>query len=456
MSVRSLGLLLPAAIVAALLLVGSAAEAAPPTPVATCSPAPADCASWHTSDVTVTWSTGCPATTITSDTAGTPVACTASDGATTITVTVTVRKDATPPSVRGKPARGPDSNGWYNGPLAVEFEGGDALSGVDSCTSGSYSGPDSGEAKVTGSCTDYAGNRGTTTLELKYDATAPKATPKPERNPNARGWYNRPVSVGFVGEDQVSGVDSCSPAVLYKGPDTAKTSLSGTCRDKAANTSAPAGFELKYDTVPPALQRAKVEIGTKGVILRWAGSVDVVSYAVIRRPGLRGKKPSTVYTGRAHAFTDRRLENGVKYRYTVTAYDEAGNGAAKALAALPKSVQTLPTRATPKSSKPTRSTPALRGPAAGARISAPPLLSWSAVPKATYYNVQLWRDGQKILSAWTKHPKFRVEQSWRYDGRRYALTPGAYTWFVWPGFLQPSANQYGKLVGSRTFVVTRR
>jgi hypothetical protein len=367
-----------------------------------------------------------------------------------------VRKDSTPPSARGKPARGPDSNGWYNGPISVEFEGGDSLSGLNSCTSATYSGPDSGTAKVAGSCTDYAGNTGTATLELKYDATAPTAAPKPERSPNARGWYNRPVSVAFEGTDQVSGVDSCSPAVLYKGPDTAKTSLSGTCRDKAANTSTPAAFELKYDTAPPALQRVKAEIATKGVVLRWAGSADTFSYAVVRRPGLRSAKPSTIYTGPARRFVDRKLENGVKYRYTVTAYDEAGNGTARALTALPTSVRSAPTRSTPKHAKPAANTPALTRPAPGARISAPPLLTWSAVAKATYYNVQLWRDGVKILSIWTKHPKFRVERSWRYDGHRYALTPGTYKWFVWPGFLRPADNSYGKLVGSRTFVVTRR
>jgi hypothetical protein len=200
----------------------------------------------------------------------------------------------------------------------------------------------------------------------------------------------------------------------------------------------------------------KAEIATKGVVLRWAGSADTFSYAVVRRPGLRSAKPSTIYTGPARRFVDRKLENGVKYRYTVTAYDEAGNGTARALTALPTSVRSAPTRSTPKHAKPAANTPALTRPAPGARISAPPLLTWSAVAKATYYNVQLWRDGVKILSIWTKHPKFRVERSWRYDGHRYALTPGTYKWFVWPGFLRPADNSYGKLVGSRTFVVTRR
>jgi hypothetical protein len=454
MTVRALPLVLLAAVVACLGLVGSGALAAPPTPIASCSPGPSDCGAWHTSNVTVSWSTKCGPTTVTEDTAGTPVSCSTSDGTTTITTTVVVRKDSTPPSVRGTPTRGPDSNGWYNGPLDITFEGTDALSGVDSCAPAKYSGPDSATARATGTCTDRAGNTGTGTLELKYDATPPTAEAKADRKPDANGWYNRPLTVSFAAADPVSGVDSCAAPIAYKGPDTPKTSFSGTCRDKAGNTSPPAAFELKYDSAPPKLGRVRVEVERKGVVLRWSGSKDTVSYSVVRRPGLRGKKPSTIYSGAARTFVDKRLTNGLRYSYTVTAYDAAGNGDSTAIRARPTSVATT-ARSTP-ASKPARSTPALRRPVAGARLSAPPLLTWSAVPKATYYNVQLWRDGVKILSTWTKHPKFRVEKSWTYEGRKYALTPAVYTWFVWPGYLRPSENRYGKLIGSRTFVVTRR
>ena len=335
------------------------------------------------------------------------------------------------------------------------FSGTDALSGLGTCSTESYSGPDSGSARVTGRCSDEAGNTGTSTYELRYDATPPAVVATAARKPDANGWYNRPVRVSFVGTDPASGVDTCAAPLLYKGPDTAKTSLSGTCRDKAANTSQPASLDLSYDTVAPGLGRVRVSIERRGVVLRWKASKDALSYGIVRRPGLTGNKPSTIYTGRAMTFTDRRLENGVEYRYTVTAYDLAGNGTAKHLEARPTSVATS-ARTRPSASQPTRSTPALKGPAAGASISAPPLLTWSVVPKATYYNVQLYRDGKKILTAWTKHPKLRLEKSWKYQGRAYALTPGVYRWFVWPGLLLPSANQYGKLVGSRTFVITQR
>jgi hypothetical protein len=365
-----------------------------------------------------------------------------------------VKRDTTPPSARGTPSRGPDGNGWYNREVAVAFDGGDALSGIASCTTATYSGPDSGAARVSGSCRDIAGNTGSASYDLKYDATAPTVEARPDRKPNAGGWYNRAIKVAFVGTDALSGVDSCAAPVEYKGPDTEKTALSGTCRDKAGNTSQPVGFEVRYDTKPPSLGRVKTEISQTGVVLRWTASADSLTFAIVRRPGLNGRKPSTIYTGKAKTFTDRRLQNGVKYRYTVTAYDQAGNGAAKALLALPKSVKA--TRAAPAQQKPaTSAKPALRTPRVDARVTAPPLLSWTGLPNASYFNVQLYRDGQKILTVWPKAHSFRLQASWTYQGRRYTLTPGRYRWYVWPGFGSLSANRYGKLIGSRSFVVLR-
>jgi hypothetical protein len=297
---------------------------------------------------------------------------------------------------------------------------------------------------------DMAGNTASGSTQIPYDATAPAVEAKAERGPDKNGWYNRAVTVSFNGNDATSGVASCAAPVLYKGPDTPKTSVSGTCQDKAANTSPPAGYDLRYDTKPPVLGRLRTEVTNRGVVLRWTASKDTLSVTVVRRPGLRGRKLSTVYDGKARAFTDRDLKKGVKYRYTVTAYDEAGNGAAKGLAV--KSAVTTSTRAVPTR---TAGTSALTRPRTGARLDAPPVLAWRAVAKATYYNVQLYRGGQKILTAWPEGTTYRVQSTWRFDGRAYKLTPGTYRWYVWPGFGQRKANRYGKLLGTRTFVVTR-
>lgn len=444
-------LLVVAVSVLTALVVPSSTSAIPAAPQPSCSPGPADCGAWHTGNVTVSWSHACAATTVTQDTGGTGISCTASDGSGSVTSTVIVRKDSSPPAVSATPERGPDNDGWYNRPVSVAISGDDATSGLAGCSGGgTYSGPDTGGVSVEGSCTDNAGNRGGSSFGLKYDATPPTVEAKPDRGPNARGWYNRELTVSFNGADVTSGLHSCAPAVRYAGPDAPKTAVAGTCMDKAANTSPPAAYELKYDTRPPVLGRIKAELTPRGIVLKWQASKDTFAVAVVRRPGLKGKKPSTVYSGKAPAFTDRRLAKGVKYRYTVTAYDEAENAAVKGLAV--KSDLSVNVKA-PAVTRPAPSRTALTKPALGARVKAPPLLAWRAAPKATYYNVQLFIGGQKILTVWPTGTSFQVPRSWKFQGRTYRLTPGTYRWYVWPGLGARSANQYGKLLGSRTFVV---
>ena len=367
-----------------------------------------------------------------------------------MTTTVTVRRDATPPSVTASADRGMDANGWFNHPVNVAFSGSDATSGISGCTSTTYKGPDTAKTSVSGSCTDGAGNTQTTGYELKYDATAPVVQAKADRTPDAHGWYNHALTVAFVGTDPTAGVDSCAAPILYKGPDNPKALLSGTCRDKAANTSPPVQFAVKYDTRPPSLARVKAELESKGVVLKWFASKDSQSFEVERRPGLRGPKPSTLYKGPKRAFTDQRVKAGVKYRYTVLAYDEAGNAAVKALLAQPDE--------TGSGRAPSKTTPALRPalltPAEGARLALPPQLVWKTMPSADYYNLQVYRGGRKVLSAWPTRPGFRMQHSWQFGGRTYVLSPGRYRWYVWPGFGARASNRYGKLVGTRTFVVT--
>ena len=50
----------------------------------------------------------------------------------------------------------------------------DAISGIDSCTTTPYSGPDNGSASLSGTCTDLAGNSSSSVaFNFKYDATPP-------------------------------------------------------------------------------------------------------------------------------------------------------------------------------------------------------------------------------------------------------------------------------------------
>jgi hypothetical protein len=185
-------------------------------------------AGWYVTNVTVNWTvsdpeslilstTGCNATTLTANTTGTPLSCTAeSDGGTT-TIGKTFKIDKTPPAASASPSRSADTNGWYNKPLSVSFAATDGTSGVASCsTPVDYAGPDTNGTPVAGSCRDQAGNIAPAAETVKYDSTAPSATAS-ARPPDANGWFNHAVTVTFQGADATSGVDSCTQQT-YAGP----------------------------------------------------------------------------------------------------------------------------------------------------------------------------------------------------------------------------------------------
>jgi hypothetical protein len=348
--------------------------------------------------------------------------------------TLGLKYDATPPSVVPSPSRGSDANGWYNHPVDVAFKGTDAVSGIDSCTSGGYSGPDSGGTSVSGSCRDVAGNVGTGSFALQYDATPPSVTgAAADRPPDVGDWYNHRVVVTFSGADATSGVASCD-SDPYEQPDDANVTLTGRCRDNAGNVSDAGTFALKFDSTPPKLSDLSASSLDRSVALKWKASADVAHLTIARVAG--SGDPTTVYDGGAvAAFTDKALRNGVRYVYTVTAQDAAGNDAVEKVAAEP--------------------TPPLIAPRSEARVRGAVTLRWRAVPKATYYNIQLWLRGTKVLTRWPTGTTFKVPSSWTYGGRTLRLRPGRYVWHVWPGFGARPKHRFGALIGTSSFVVTR-
>ncbi|HEY6417286.1 MAG TPA: hypothetical protein VIX41_13640, partial [Acidimicrobiales bacterium] len=84
-----------------------------------------------------------------------------------------LRYDETAPALAAVPSRAPDSNGWYTHGLTVAFSGSDATSGVEACSSGSYSGSDDPTAAIPGSCRDRAGNVAGGAFSFRYDANGP-------------------------------------------------------------------------------------------------------------------------------------------------------------------------------------------------------------------------------------------------------------------------------------------
>ena len=393
---------------------------------------------WYTSSVTVNWivtgaadSSGCDAKTLTTDTTGTTLTCTASDlNGTTVTKSKTFKIDKTPPTAAPAASRAADANGWYAHALTVTFSGTDGTSGIAACSTKTYSGPDNASATVSGSCTDNAGNVGASSLPLKYDATPPVTAAAASRAADANGWYNHALTVSFAGNDVTSGIASCSSA-SYSGPDDASASVAGSCTDKAANVGA-ASQPLKYDSTPPTVSRLAAAAGNRRFELKWSNSADTENVEVARSPGRGRAQTSKIYSGRAKSCRDAGLIVGKAYRYTVTGFDQAGNASSATVTVT--------------------ATGPLLSPPPGARVTSPPVLAWTPVARASYYNLQIVR-GRKILSVWPRRHYFRLPRSWSFDGHRYRLEDGVYHWYVWPGFGRLSVAKYGNRLGGSTFVV---
>ena len=232
---------------------------------------------WYTSNVDVSWTvtdpestvtstSGCGPTTISADTIGVTLTCSATSAGGTSTESVTIKRDATAPTgVSGAPNRAPDHNGWYTSAVDVVFTGADATSGIASCTTTNYSGPDSATASANGSCTDNAGNSSASgaSSTFKYDATAPSASIAVSAGTaGSNGWYTSDVTVHTSGTDATSGIDTCT-ADQFQTTETAGQSFTGNCTDNAGNTSTDASLTVKLDKTGPSASLA-VTAGTAG------------------------------------------------------------------------------------------------------------------------------------------------------------------------------------------------
>ena len=318
--------------------------------------------------------------------------------------------------------------GWHTSPVQVSWTWSptDGTAAAGTCTTQSYWYDVNTNAvcEVTGT----NGDSGTTVQPIMVEVSSPTVTVAPDRAPDFNGWYNHPVTASVEGS-AFSGILSCT-AATYAGPESASATISGSCTDNAGKVAAATSSAFKYDATPPQLN-VTVAPGDGIVVLSWPVSPSLALLQIQRTPGLRGGSHSVLHRGDSGSYRDLRVRNGVRYRYTITARDQAGNITVRTLTVTPG-----PRLLTP-------------GPDANLGTS---LLTWTPVRGADYYNVQLFRAG-KILSAWPLQTHLRLARTWVFAGRRYRLTPGRYRWYVWPGFGVPSAARYGPLIGSRSFVV---
>jgi hypothetical protein len=329
-----------------------------------------------------------------------------------------------------------------SGSFTCRLDGG----GFAPCTSPTvYSNLSDGPHTFAARATDLAGN---TSPEAGYAWTIETRAPTAALASAPSGLSSSSAATFAFSADEPSsfectldgrGYEQCSSPATYHGLGDGQHAFSVRARDAVGNFSPPVSHSWTIDTTSPETTLASApRPATTASSATFAFSASEAGSFECRLDGapfaLCGSPKS--YSG---------LGKG-DHRFEVRAIDAAGN--ADATPAL--HAWRIEAAARPISSS------ALLAPRGGARVTKPPLLRWRPVARARYYNVQVFRGRQKILSVWPTRARLRLAARWKFAGRVRRLTPGTYRWFVWPGFGVPSARDYGALLGQRTFVVVRR
>ena len=193
------------------------------------------------------------------------------------------------------------------------------------------------------------------------------------------------------------------------------------------------------DIEPPAqVTSVRATVGNRMVVVRWQSPADADFQRVLIMRSTVGGADRLVYSGNRQEFTDRGLRNNVLYVYELNSVDRTGNVS-----------ESVWVTATPRGSR-------LFSPRANARLSSAPLLRWTAVRTASYYNVQLYRGSRKVLSSWPRATRLKLRARWTFAGRPQRLVPGVYRWYVWPGLGARSKSRYGAVLGRSSFVIVDR
>jgi hypothetical protein len=203
-------------------------------------------------------------------------------------------------------------------------------SGIASCSSSTYGGPDNATAIASGNCTDVAGNVTGRNFALAYDATAPAVTVTPARNSDQNGWYNNSLGISWHGVDPTSGIASCTTPVTYSGPDTRTASASGSCTDNAGNSAA-GTLQFSYDDSPPTTvatpSRSPNADGwfKAPLSIAWSGS-DPISGLASCSPSLAYNGPDTAGADKTGSCTDTAGKQLLGHLPREVRHDAPGHG----------------------------------------------------------------------------------------------------------------------------------
>jgi hypothetical protein len=289
---------------------------------------------WYTSDVTVSWSvtdpdssisstTGCTTTTISTDTGGQTLTCSAKSAGGTASKSVTIKRDATAPTLTATPSPAANPNGYNNSPVDVSYACSDATSGLADPCPATDSATTDGTHVFSHTIHDKAGNSASVSTTVNLDATKPSISGSAAPPANANGWNNSDVTVTFVCSDTgtgASGIASCvadgtSPGSDHAtlSSDGANQSVSGTATDKADNSNTATVSGINIDKTAPVISfDSRTAANANG----WNSSNVTVTWTC-SDPGGSGVLDPTV--------TQTLTSEGGGQSTTGTCQDRAGN-----------------------------------------------------------------------------------------------------------------------------------
>lgn len=211
---------------------------------------------WYVGDVQIAWSvgdaesaivssTGCNTIVLTTDTPGASFTCTATNAVgASVSQTVTVKRDATAPTIVAAATTAANAAGWYRGDVGVAFTCTDGVSGVPACPAAQLlTGEGTAIASTARTVVDAAGNSATgNVVTVKIDRTAPTLAPTVA----AEMLLNAADTAAANGNDGLSGVAGASCAALATATVGSK-SVACTVTDGAGNVAAgSAGYRVVY------------------------------------------------------------------------------------------------------------------------------------------------------------------------------------------------------------------
>jgi len=142
--------------------------------------------------------------------------------------------DIGPPSITGTVSPAPNSVGWNNSDVTVSFTCSDKTSGVASCPLPVLVSNEGAHQVISGTVTDNAGNKASTSVIVNLDKTPPVISGVINPPPNPLGWNTSAVTVSFSCLDSLSGIASCTSPVGVVTQGLGQI-VTGTATDRAGN-----------------------------------------------------------------------------------------------------------------------------------------------------------------------------------------------------------------------------